>query len=76
MAQDAVKQYPPWFVSMMQDLCDMRDAQRSYFAQRNDHRLKIAKHKESRVDEYVKRFVDAGIICHRQEENINQSKLF
>lgn len=72
------KLYPLWFIQLMQEVCDMRDAQRRYFSNGNNYRLKIAKYKEAVVDEYLKKFVAEGIIAHKQDQQSaeSQQKLF
>ncbi|MFT3750941.1 MAG: hypothetical protein QM768_21690 [Agriterribacter sp.] len=74
---DVIKEYPRWFIDMMQDLCDMRDAQRSYFESATTHKMRVAKLKEGRIDAYVDHYVKMGLIAHKPDRNNeNQTKLF
>lgn len=75
MPTEATKNYPAWFTSLLQDVLDMRDAQKDYFASRNEYKKRVAIGKETRVDELLKQWVKAGIVAHRQKDN-SIGKLF
>lgn len=53
--------YPKEQTEFLQAVYDMRMAQRGYYAHRTDGRLKVAKHKEQRVDTLMQHYVDAGV---------------
>jgi hypothetical protein len=69
-------QYPEWFINLLQDVLDMRDAQVQYFQHSNDKNLKIAKLKEQRVDDKLSAFVKHNYIKHRSNVKTNQTELF
>lgn len=71
-----LKKYPDWFIQLMQDVVDMRDAQKEYFQQSSERRLKIAKVRESKVDTHVDAFIKIGIIAHKEKPKDNQQDLF
>jgi hypothetical protein len=56
------QQYPKEQTDLLQAVYDMRLAQRAYFSQRTDNRLKTAKIKEQRVDALLAPYVVAGAI--------------
>ena len=70
------KKYPQWFLDMAQDLLDMRDAQREYFGQPNEYRLKLSKARETKVDNGLEHFVREGIIAHKPKPKDLQQNLF
>ena len=71
-----MKEYPPWFIEMMQDMLDMRDAQKEYFKQPNDYKLRVSKSKEQKVDQHIEHFVKQSIIFHREKPKDTQASLF
>ena len=72
-----VKQCPQWLLKLLQDLLDMRDAQKEFFEAKSDYRKKVAIAKEQKADQWLERAVKAGLICHKPKpENKNQSTLF
>jgi hypothetical protein len=71
-----LKQYPPWFIEMCQDILDMRDAQKEYFKQQNDYRLREAKVREQKVDNGLQNFINEGIIAHKPKPKDLQKGLF
>lgn len=73
---DVVKQYPKWFTDMLQDILDMRDAQKEFFKHRGEYRKRVAIAKEQRADQHLEHFVHHGLICHRQKETQQTNKLF
>jgi len=75
MENDNAK-FPEWFVTLMQDVLDMRDAQQDYFAQRSDYRLKVSMGKEARVDAHLKGYVKRGVIKHSLKPKIVTNELF
>lgn len=70
------KVYPQWFLDMAQDILDMRDAQKDYFAQPSEYRLKLSKARETKVDNGLEHFVREGIIAHKVKPEDLQAKLF
>lgn len=70
------KIYPEWFKKLMQDVYDMRQAQKDYFSQSNDYRLKIAKAKEGRVDQHLATCMQQGIIKQKEKKSDTQTNLF
>ena len=73
---DTEVKYPKWFIEFAQDMLDMRDAQREYFKQKNNHRLTKAKIKESRADQWIERMVKADLIKSKPKETNNLPNLF
>lgn len=71
-----LEKYPQWVIDMAQDMLDMRDAQRAYFKQPSDHRLKLSKIKEQRVDNGLAHFIKDGIIAHKEKPTNIQNSLF
>ena len=71
-----LNQYPQWVINMAQDVLDMRDAQRAYFKQPIQHRLKVSKLAEQRVDNGLAHFIAEGIIAHKEKPVNTQNLLF
>ena len=68
--------YPEWCRQFAQDVLDMRDAQRAYFAQPSDRRLKLSKLKEQKADEWLNKCLKAGIVAHKAKHKNDQPPLF
>lgn len=73
MSQD---QYPKYQVELLQAVQDMRDAQREYYAQPNDYRLRVAKAKEQKVDQFLAPYLKENVIKKKQPQKTNQQNLF
>lgn len=54
--------YPKEQIEFLQAVQDMRDAQRDYFEQPGNYRLKISISKEQKVDNLLRPFLDASVI--------------
>jgi hypothetical protein len=54
----------------------MMEAQQDYFKQQNQHRLKIAKIKEQKVNQLLQPYIKQGIIKPRKTTVINTNTLF
>lgn len=68
--------YPRWFLQLAQDMLNMRDAQRDYFAGPTNSKLKTAKVFEQKADAWLARMVTASLIQHRGNRENNQQNLF
>ena len=68
--------YPKWFTEMMQDFLDMRDAQKAYFSQPNDYRLRLSKSREGKADQHLSCFIANGLLHHKDKPGTNQKELF
>jgi len=73
----------PWYIERMteinkilQQVHDMRQAQKDYFQQRSDRRLRIAFAKEQIVDNLLALFVKEGSIVAVSKPGTNLSTLF
>jgi len=64
--------FPKWFITMMQDMLDMRDAQKEYFQQPSNFRLRNAKLKEDKADSHLEGCLREGLIIHKTK-NISQT---
>lgn len=71
-----MKEYPPWFIEMIQDMLDMRDAQKEYFKQPTDYKLRVSKAKEQKVDQHIDHFVKQNLIMHKDKPKDTQASLF
>jgi len=54
--------YPKEQIDFLQAVQNMRDAQRDYFQQPNDYRLKLSIRREQHVDSLLKPFLVEGVI--------------
>lgn len=69
--------YPKEQIQFLQAVQDMRDAQRDYFQQPNDYRLKISIRKEQHVDSLLKPFILEGVIKEKDRKPVtNTPNLF
>jgi len=68
--------YHPEQVQLLQAVYDMRQAQKAYFNERSNYKLKEAKLKESRVDALLVPWIKAGIVKDKKSINIQQGGLF
>jgi hypothetical protein len=68
-------EYPKEQIDFLQAVFEMREAQRGYFAQRAEKRLKLAKIKEQRVDALLKKYINAGLI-NTTSVSVDTSELF
>jgi hypothetical protein len=69
-------EYPKFQIDLLQAVQDMRDAQRSYFNQPCDFRLKLAKVKEQKVDQLLKPYENEGLIRSATKTITNTKSLF
>ncbi len=69
------KEIPEWMRRFLQDVFDMREAQRDFFSGRTDYKLKVAKAKEAKVDAFLKKAVTAGAVIPKPPDS-DQSNLF
>lgn len=79
MSKGILEQYPEWFLELIRDVQDMREAQNNYFTSRIDSFLRIAKRKEMKVDEWIKQYVKEGVLPDKEaskKQKINQGDLF
>lgn len=60
-------QYPEWFLKYLQADIDMRDAQKAYYQQPTDYKLRVAKMKEKVVDDFHDKAIKAGLAIHREK---------
>jgi hypothetical protein len=75
-SNEVVEKWPAWFIKMMRDMLEMRDAQKDYYSAPNDYKLRISKAKEKTVDDHLEQFVKLKVISHQEKQQSNQSKLF
>lgn len=68
-------QYPKEQVDFLQAVLDMREAQRQYFKQPTDYRLKVSLKKEQRVDALLQPFINERVIKKPEEPNTGQLTL-
>ena len=68
--------YPLEQIEFLQAVNNMREAQRDYFAQPGQYRLKISLAAEGKVDNLLKPYIDAGIIKTKAKPLDNQATLF
>ena len=71
-----MKEFPKWFIDMMQDFLDMRDAQKEYFRQPSEYKLKVSKAKESKADNHINDFISRGYISQKEKPKDTQATLF
>jgi hypothetical protein len=57
--------FPKEQVELLQAVQDMREAQRDYFNQKDDYRLRIALRKEQVVDSLLQTYINAGAVKPR-----------
>lgn len=67
--------YPREQIEFLQAVLDMREAQRQYFKQPTDYRLKVSLKKEQRVDALLQPFINERVIKKPDEPNTGQLKL-
>jgi len=67
--------YPKEQIVFLQAVFDMRIAQRAYYAQPSQYRLKEAKGKEQRVDTLLQQYINAGVPVV-EKRIIEPAKLF
>lgn len=73
----ANKEYPQWFTFLLQNVLDMRDAQKEYFRSRNEYKKRVAIKKEQLVDALLDTWVKAGIVVRKPKDNDREvGKLF
>lgn len=68
--------YPNWFIEYTNDVQAMRDAQNFYFQHKGTVNLEKAKAREKKVDEWLKKFKERGIIGDKTPAPPVQNKLF
>lgn len=76
MKIEVTTKFPEWFVEMIQEVLDMRDAQKDLFEGRTAHKQKVAMAREHKVDDLLKPFIEHGIVYHKEKPKSNQSELF
>lgn len=67
--------YPKEQLEFLQAVLDMRDAQRRYFDQPNDYRLKVSIRREQKVDALLQPFIQEGAIKQPEQPNTGQLRL-
>ena len=65
-----------WLAGIMQTGYDMREAQKDYFLQPTNNRLKAAKHRESGFDEILNKALRNGYIRPREKLTTLQQEMF
>jgi hypothetical protein len=76
MSEQQKFDYPQWFILLLQDVLDMRDAQNDYFLYKTQSSMAVAKHKETVVDNKLSHFTRQGVIRHKTKPNNRQQELF
>lgn len=68
--------YPKEQTELLQAIYDMRQAQKDFFSQPNEHRKRIAIMREIKLDSMLKPYIQYGLIKERVITNIHTPKLF
>jgi hypothetical protein len=68
--------YPKEQVEFLQAVLEMREAQRDYFNQKDDYRLKLSIRKEQKVDSLLQPYINAGVIKPKPKAVDNTPTLF
>jgi len=69
-------EYPKDQIEFLQAVLEMRDAQDRYFKNRNNVCLRMAKARETKVDNLLTPFVKAGVIQRRNTTDNPRDTLF
>ena len=69
-------QYPKQQIEFLQAVQDMRDAQREYFRQPGEYKLKVSKVREQKVDALLKPYLIEGAIRQAVKPKDNQTSMF
>lgn len=69
-------QYPKEQIEFLQAVLDMREAQKQYFNQPGQYRLKVALSKEQKVDRLLQPYLQAGVINEKPRITDNSKPLF
>jgi len=68
--------YPKEQIEILQAALDMREAQRDYFKQPNDYRLRVSKAKEQKFDNLLQPYINAAVIKPQPKAVDNTPTLF
>ncbi len=71
-----LSQYPQQQLELLQAIYDMRQAQKDFFSQQNEHRKRIAIMREVKLDSLLQPYIKHGLIKTRVVTNIRTPKLF
>ncbi len=72
MEQAKNMNFPKEQIDFLQSVQDMRQAQRDYYSQPSDYRLKLAKVKEAAVDRLLMPYINNGVVKIKQAESQNK----